>query len=252
MDGGRSLRSYFAETGYGEAFMREATGGIAALHRGFEAGLEFRINPTLALTLSVAAGAFTYSGSPRTWLFYYPDDRASGTLPGNGVLDLGTPRLDGYHLARGPETACSVGFSYRDPKFWWVDLRANYLGNSYEDLALLRHAPGFDLLPGTAAPDPAARPEAMAVFRAQKPLPSYYLLNLSLGKSWLKGRHYISAFAGLNNVFDQVSRTGGYQQGRLSTYSGLEEDTRSGHPSFGARYWFGTGRTYFLNISWSF
>ena len=252
MAGGRSLRSYFAETGYGEAFMREATGGIAALHRGVEAGLEFRINPSLALTVSAAAGAYTYSGAPRTWLFFVPGDPGTPSLPGNGVLSLGAPRLDGYHLGRGPESACSIGLSYRDPRFWWVDLRANYLGNSYEDLALLRHAPGFDLLPGTGEPDPAAQPGALVDFRAQKPLPASYLLNLSLGKSWLKGRHYVSLFAGFNNLFDLISRTGGYQQGRLATFSGLSEDARSGHPSFGPRYWFGTGRTYFLNISWSF
>ena len=252
MAGGRSLRSYFAETGYGEAFMREATGGIASLHRGVEAGLDFRVNPSLSLTLSAAAGAYTYSGDPRTWLYYFPDDRGLQSLPGNGVLDLGAPRLDGYHLGRGPEVAWSVGLSYRDPRFWWLDLRANYLGNSYEDLAVLRHARGFDLLPGTGEPDPAARPGALEAYRAQRPLPASYLLNLSMGKSWLKGRHYISVFAGFNNLFDQISRTGGYQQGRLATLSGLEEDTRSGHPSFGPRYWYGPGRTYFLNISWSF
>lgn len=250
--GARSIRSYFAETGYGAAFMREVTGDIASLHRGVETGLEIRINPSVALTLAGAGGAFTYSGNPRTWLYYYggTDDREH--LPENGVLSPGSPQLAGLHLARGPEWAASAGLSYRDPAFWWVDLRANYLGSSYEDLAVLRYSGDFALQAGTALQDPGAQADAIGELRAQRPLPSYYLLNLSVGKSWLRGRHYVSVFAGLNNLFDQISRTGGYQQGRLATYSGLAEDSRSGHPSFGTRYWYGAGRTFFLNISWSF
>ena len=96
------------------------------------------------------------------------------------------------------------------------------------------------------APGSQTRPHS------QGPLLTSGPRSLSLGKSWLKGRHYVSLFAGFNNLFDLISRTGGYQQGRLATFSGLSEDARSGHPSFGPRYWFGTGRTYFLNISWSF
>lgn len=249
--GGRVLRSYFAETGYGAAFMREATGGIASLHRGLEAGLEFRLNPSLAFTLAGAVGAYTYSGNPRTWLYYYPDDE-SAHLPRGGELSLGAPQLAGRHLARGPETAFSAGLSYRDPAFWWVDVRANYLGNSYEELAVLRHVAGFTLQAGTGEEDPAAQPEALLAIRAQRPLPAYYLLNLSAGKSWLRGKHYVSFFAGLNNLFDQINRTGGYQQGRYATFSGLAADNGSGHPSFGTRYWYGAGRTIFINISWSF
>ncbi len=251
LSGGRVLRSYFAETGFGSAFMREATGDIASLHRGLDAGLEIRLNPSLTLALAGAAGAYTYSGNPRTWLYYYAGDAAEN-LPSGGMLSMGAPQLDGYHLARGPEMAASVGLSYRDPAFWWLDVRINYLGNSYEDLAVLRHVGSFSLQAGTGRDDPAAQGEALEAIRAQRPLPHYYFLNLSVGKSWLRDRHYLSLFAGLNNIFDQVSRTGGYQQGRLATFSGLAEDNQSGHPSFATRYWYGVGRTFFINISWSF
>lgn len=249
--GGRSLRSYYAETAFGAAFVREATGGIATLHRGLEAGVELPLNPSLSFTLAGAAGANTYSGNPRTWLYYFRENDAE-RLPAGGQLALGQPLLAGKHLARGPEVALSVGLSYRDPAYWWVDIRANYLANSYADLAVLRYTGSFGLQPETGLEDPAARPGLLEAIRSQRPLPAFYLLNLSAGKSWMRGRHYVSLFAGLNNVFDQISRTGGYQQGRLATFSGLTADNQSGHPSFGTRYWYGAGRTFFINISWSF
>ena len=248
----RSLRSYFAQSGYGTGFVREVVGGIGTLHRGIEAGLEYLLNPSLTLTIAGAYGAATYSGAPVMWLYYNPAEGRPDGFPAGGITRPGAIGVEGLHLPTGPERAGSLGISYRDPSYWWLDLRCNYLARSYPSLALLRYTDGFKTNPGTGIPHPdAAGPELEEALR-QPYLPSYYLFNLSTGKSWLRGRHYISLYLGVNNLLDVVYKTGGYQQGRIANFALLKEDRQSGHPSFGPKFWYGFGRTYYLNVSWSF
>ena len=126
------------------------------------------------------------------------------------------------------------------------------MSRAYEDLAVLRYVDAFELNPDTGTSDPTAIPEWVNLLREQIPLHPQYHLNLSAGKSWMKHGHYISCFIGLNNLFNFIGPTGGFQQGRLATFSGLWDDLKSGHPSFGPKYWYGSGRTFFINLSWSF
>ncbi|MBC2837999.1 hypothetical protein [Robiginitalea sp. SC105] len=250
LSGQRSLRSYFAETALGAAFFREAVHGIGSLHRGLEAGLDLVLSPAVTATLALAAGGFSYSGNPQVRMYYFPDPREPTQLPLSGEWNAGAASIDHLQLASGPALAGSVGIRYRDPSWWWADIRANYLGRQYEGLPFLQFVQDFrrnpesgDLLHTT---DPIIRE-----IRRQRPLPEYYLLNVSIGKSWLFGRNYIGVFCGVNNVFDTVHRTGGYQQGRLANYADFLQDQQSGHPSFGPRHWYGYGRTFYLNITWS-
>ena len=249
---GRMLKSYFAETAFGAGFMREATENLNTEQVGIESGMEFRLSSEVAFTLALAIGSNTFIDNPHTRLYYYPEPGNLDLLPDSGNLDMGKAKIKGLHLARGPENAMSVGISYRDPKFWWIDIRSNYMDKSYTDIALLRHVDGFELLPETGITDASITPEALVNIRKQYPLPGFYQLNLSAGKSWMRHKNYVNVFVGLNNLFDDRSPTGGFEQGRLATFSGLMEDQISGHPSFGTKYWYGNGRTFFINLSWSF
>ena len=62
----------------------------------------------------------------------------------------------------------------------------------------------------------------------------------------------MSVFASINNVFDAVFRTGGYEQSRNGNFGQLQQDNLSGNPSFAPKYWYGYGRTYFINFAISF
>ncbi|WP_143542320.1 TonB-dependent receptor [Robiginitalea sediminis] len=251
--GGRSLRSYFTETAYGAAFIREIAGQIGQRHLGLEGGIVYQASPVVNLNLAGAFGVMQYWGNPRLWLQAYPGgDRAQG-FPPDGLLDAGRAALGGSPYPSGPQCSIAVGAGYRDPTYWWLDLRAIYLGGQYASPAFLRHTQGFEGLQEAPEINPADDgPHSLGASRKPLALPGYYLLNLSLGKSWLIGKHYISGFLGLNNLFNNRYRTGGYQQGRLATYQEYRTDLRSGHPSFGPRYWRGYGRTFYLNIAWSF
>ena len=77
------------------------------------------------------------------------------------------------------------------------------------------------------------------------------LVNLVGGKSWLvsrKSRSTFGFFASVNNVFDVTYKTGGFEQSRKATFTEFQADNANGTPSFGPKYFYGYGRTYFVNL----
>ena len=148
--------------------------------------------------------------------------------------------------------ALSFGVEYRDPKFWWIGAKMNYLSDNYGSISIIRRTRSFKLNPDTGVTFENFNLEYADRILKQNPLGNIYLLNLVGGKSWLLNGKYISVFASINNVFDTVFRTGGYEQNRNGNYGQLVQDNLSGNPSFGPKYWFGYGRNFFLNLAISF
>ncbi len=146
----------------------------------------------------------------------------------------------------------SVGLEYRDPSYWWIAGTANYLAQNYIDIAMITRTESFKIDPTTNMPFPEATEDQIRSLLRQESLPAVYLLNLIGGKSWLYKGHYISIFCSLNNVFDTVYKTGGYEQSRNGNYGQLQQDMSTGNPAFGPKYWYGFGRTFFLNVAVSF
>ena len=60
---------------------------------------------------------------------------------------------------------------------------------------------------------------------------------------------YIGLFASINNVLDSTYKTGGFEQARNANFRALNQDVSSGTPSFGPKYYYGYGRTYFVNLT---
>ena len=82
----------------------------------------------------------------------------------------------------------------------------------------------------------------------QEQFPSYFLVNLTGGKSWKIGDYFVGFFATINNLLNQEYRTGGFEQSRRIGYRDqLQEQTNPNGPVFGNRYFFGNGTTYFVN-----
>ena len=86
----------------------------------------------------------------------------------------------------------------------------------------------------------------------QEQFDDFFLVNLNGGKSWKVGNNTFGFFASINNVFDQIYKTGGFEQSRNANYRQLNQDVSSGTPSFGPKYFYGYGRTYFLNLYFNF
>ncbi|WP_394748347.1 carboxypeptidase-like regulatory domain-containing protein [Spongiimicrobium salis] len=246
------INFFFVESGVGSDFVQEVITDLDELYIGGELGLEYEVSPEVKFTVAAAVGKYVYASNPKLTINFDTAGSEEDFINPEGNVDLGFARLKDYKLARGPQKAMAFGIEYRNPKYWWLGASANYLTNNYASISAITRTPSFILDPETGLPFPGATPENVNALLQQGPLDDVYLLNLVGGKSWLIRDTYISLFASVNNLFDAVFRTGGFEQSRNGNFGQLSQDNLSGTPSFAPKYWYGRGRTYFINLAISF
>ena len=81
------------------------------------------------------------------------------------------------------------------------------------------------------------------------------LVNLVGGKSWrisAKNRNTVGFFASINNVLDVEYITGGFEQARNANFKEISQALQGHARSFGPKYFYGYGRTYFVNLYLNF
>ncbi len=229
----------------GNAFVQEVVSNIDRRNIGMEFGLEVQATPTIKLKAAGSIGQSVYTNNPNFAL--YSDDFTTEENENGVTFGDGTTNLKDYHVAGGPEKAMQIGFEYRDPDYWWIGATANFFSNAYVDVAPLPRSEGFALdldgQPIVGYDENVAR----ELLRQEK-FGSYDLVNLVGGKSWKIGDKYVGFFATINNVFDTEYRTGGFEQGRNGNYTSLLEDRNNPIEIFAPRYFYGNGRTYYLNF----
>ena len=243
---------FFVDSGVGSDFVQEVVSDLDKLHQGLEIGLEYQLSSTVNLTAVASIGKHVYANNPEVTINFDTAGLEDELINLDGNLDLGIASIKDYKLAQGPQQAYALGINYRDPKYWWIGATANYMAENYANISTLLRTESFFLDPETGLPFPDATEENVNKLLAQKPLDNFYLLNLVGGKSWLKNGKYISIFASVNNVFNQTFRSGGFEQSRNGNFGQLRDDNLSGTPSFAPKFWYGYGRTYFLNLAYSF
>ncbi|MGW9684323.1 TonB-dependent receptor [Flagellimonas sp. 2504JD1-5] len=246
------INFFYVDSGLGSDFVQEAITGLDKLHKGIEFGLQYELSSSVKVSMAGNLGAYVYASDPSVQINFDTAAADEDLISTKGSQDLGIAKLKGLKLAQGPQTAFTVGVEYRSPRYWWMGATANHLANSYIDISAIRHTNSFLLDPETGERFPNATDENVSAILKQRPLNKFYLLNLIGGKSWLVGKKYVSAFISVNNLFDEVFKSGGYEQGRNGNYGQLYQDNLSGSPSFGPKYWYGYGRTFFLNLAVSF
>lgn len=249
---GTDINYFYVDAGVGSDFVQETITQLDRLHKGIELGLTFTLSPQVKLTTVANLGSYTFANDPNVAINFDTAGAEEDLINLDGNLELGKAQLKGLRLAQGPQTAMAIGLDYRDPKYWWIGGSANYLSNNYIQPSTILRTKSFLLNPDTKQPFTDATPEKVNALLAQEPLPGFYLLNLIGGKSWLVKDWYISAFVSVNNVFDAAYTTGGYEQSRNGNFKQLQEDNLRDNPSFAPKYWQGFGRTYFINLSFSY
>lgn len=237
----------------GDAFVAEIVQGLDKLNIGAELGIEYQITSTIKATANAAYGQYTYSNDPR--VFLNNDNNAALNRP--TLVNLGRATLKDYRQPGMPQQAYSFGLEYRDPKFWWIGANVNHLADSYIDVSALLRTESFFRDPasigGLSFPE-ATEERARELLRQEK-FDNFTLVNLVGGKSWRvsnKNRSTVGFFASINNIFDVVYKTGGFEQARNGNYRELNQDFSSGTPVFAPRYFYGFGRTYFVNFYYNF
>ncbi|XMO87701.1 TonB-dependent receptor [Algibacter sp. AS12] len=243
--------SFFFADGIGgdnTAFVQEILQGIDKIHLGGELGIEAQVTPTIKLKGAAAVGQFTYANNPNLFLSTEPDTEAEAAGFINGFKDFGKSNLKNYRLASGPQTALSVGFEYRDPEYWWFGATVNFFKDTYVDVSPLTRSSNFNTdFDGNVFND-YDEDLARALLKQER-FDDYMSVNLVGGKSWKIGKYYIGFFGSINNLLDEVYKTGGFEQGRNANYRELRDDKLLDTPVFGAKYWYGRGATYFLNLN---
>ena len=231
----------------GDAFVAETVTGVEKQNIGFELGMEYQITSTIKLTLNGAYGEYTYNNNPNVSL---NNDNLASPTNTNPVTDFGSAKLKGYRLAGGPQTAASFGIEYRDPKFWWIGANVNYLADNYLDVSSLLRTDNFFRNPQDleGLPFPEATNERATELLKQEKFDDFMLLNLTGGKSWRIKSSTIGFFASINNVLDLTYKTGGFEQTRNANFREVNQDVSSGTPAFAPKYFYGFGRTYFVNL----
>ena len=254
----------FESDGNEDSFISELVSGIDKRQMGVELGFEYSLTSTIKATGSAAYGEYVYDNNPNLKV---NDDAQASASNTNPIVDFGKTYLKNYKLPGMPQQAYSVGLEYRDPKFWWIGANANYLADSYIDVSSITRTNNFTVANGGGNNtfDGLTDDELRRVLKQEKFDP-ITLVNLVGGKSWKIKSNTFGFFASVNNVFDIIYKTGGFEQSRKATYPDYIADNTtqvllnpnvpaagaidlgSPQPSFGPKYFYGYGRTYFVNF----
>lgn len=233
------LSSFEISENQTSAFVQEILQGIDKQHLGLEFGLEAQVTPTIKLKGASSIGQYTYANDPNLYL-------TSSSFTNENRIDFGRAHLKNYKLASGPQTACSVGFEYRDPDYWWFGATANYFDHIYIDISPLIRTRNF-YLDGDGLPFNDYNIEEARQLLKQEKFDDYVTINLVGGKSWRIKSYFVGFFMSVNNLLDVSYKTGGFEQGRNANYQTLKKDATHPIPVFRSKYWYGRGATYFLN-----
>ena len=234
-------------TGNDNSFISEIVTGINKKNIGLELGIEYQITSTIKVNGAASYGQYIYDNNPN---LFVNDDAQATVTNSNPITSFGKTYLKDYKQPGMPQQAYSLGLEYRSPNFWWIGANANYLADSYIDVSNVLRTDNFTLDNSGISFDGADEATVRKLLKQEK-FDAFTLINLTGGKSWRisnKNRNTIGFFASINNLFDVEYKTGGFEQSRKATFPDLQADLATGNRSFGPKYFYGYGRTYFLNF----
>lgn len=229
-----------------DSFISEIVTGMNKKNIGGEFGFEYQVTSTIKVTGAASYAEYKYDNNPNLKI---NDDAQASLTNTNPITDFGKTYLKGYRVGGMPQQAYSIGLEYRDPKFWWIGANANYLADTYIDISNISRTTNFVIEdPSTGIGYDGATEDAVRSALRQEKFDPVTLVNLVGGKSWKVGNDTFGFFASVNNVFDVHYKTGGFEQSRKATFPDYVADNANGTPSFGHKYFYGYGRTYFVNV----
>ncbi len=189
-------------------FVNYAISNIGKIHMGMEFGLEAKIYKGLNLTAAAAIGNYTYNTRQNATV---TTDNSADVLSRNDVVyskDFYVPTA---------QQAYTIGFDYRSPNYWFLNVNFNYFDKMYLNYNPIRRTAaainGLD--------------EGSAKWNQvldQTQLDPQYTLDAFAGYSWLmnrkfnqlKKRTFLVFNVGVNNILNnQEIVSGGFEQLRF-------------------------------------
>lgn len=212
---------------------------------GGELGIEAQLSTTLTVSAVASIGQYIYANNPTYQRFSdsYSINELDLTSETAGATAPMTTYLKNYKIASGPQQGFSIGFQYRDPKYWWIGASGNYLAANYLDPAPYRRT---SAIWGESAG--LFTEEYVKDYLGQEKFSDEFMLNINAGKTFRMGKYFMGISANINNVFDNRKYvTGGFEQTRIGSLDVLKD--RPGYQKvFAPKYWYDKGRSYFLNV----
>lgn len=218
-----------------QSFVNYTLTNIDKRHLGLEVGIDANLGRGLSLNAVASLGQFYYS------------DRPSGTATQDNKDTVLITRedifMENLRVSGGPQSAYTIGLNYRSPKFWFLNVNVNYFDHIYtEPNPARRTLAALDLVdPGT---------EQWNSILEQERLDGQMTVDFSAGYSWrlnnkfksIKRPTYLNFNLGISNIFNNEDLV-------TTAFEQLRFDFTDNNPNkFPARYGYGFGRTFFLNI----
>ncbi len=213
------------------AFSNYSLTGIATRHFGTELGFEAKLSPTLSLNTAFALGQYQYDNNPN---FIQTIDNSEKIIAQDKVY------WKGLEVSGTPQTAASVGMTYRAPWYGMFGFNANYFGRSY-----------ISMNP-TLRTELARQTFDKTVINPEE-LKGGFTLDLFLGYSYrITHGKYIRFNLSINNLLNNRNlHSGGYEQLRVRTQD-ADDGSKQLYKPFPSKYFYAYGTTYFFNTSFQF
>jgi hypothetical protein len=222
-------------------FVNYALSNINRLYFGGEFGFEANIARNITINGAAAVGRYYYNSRQKAVITV--DNTAT-------VLNVETIYSNNYRIPSTPQEAYSFTISYRSPKFWFINLTANYFDKMWLDFNPVRRT-------SLATENLDPKGETFHDVIDQQQLDAQYTLDAFAGYSWKiphayigSGFHkkplYLAIYAGVNNILNnQDIISGGYEQLRYD-YSTSDIN------KFPPKYYYAYGINYFASIALRF
>jgi hypothetical protein len=207
-------------------FVNMIVTNVDKVHQGLEFGTSYKISKTISAVGALGIGNFRYVSRPE----------ATITFENGSQNDTTQTIYSKYFYTPGtPQTVGSLGIKYASPKYWFLDIHANYFDNLYLDFNPQRRTQAaiVYLQPG----DPM-----IGELTKQEKLNNGFTIDMSIGKSWRIKKYYIGLNLNVSNVLDTQFKTGGFEQMRF------DYETKD-LSKFPPKYFYTYGRTFFLMLS---
>lgn len=212
-------------------FMNYVMSGIHTTYKGVEVGLAYKITPAITIEAAGTYSRYQYKNRPLGVRSY-----ENGAAP-----DVtGTVYLKNYFVGGTPQQAYNLGIDWAAPHMWFFNINASWMGDSYVDLAPIRHEAMPDLW--QAFESQSELDAKVKEITNQEKLKDCFVVNVSVGKVIYTSWGSININVSVNNLLNNRNiQTGGYQQGRFD-YDNFNVG------KFPNKYYYAQGIRAFVNL----
>ncbi|MCD8072730.1 MAG: TonB-dependent receptor [Alistipes sp.] len=213
-------------------FVNHIITGANMVNRGFELGLNYKLNNHVSFDLAGTYAQYYYSNNPMGTISYE-----------NGQTEDAYEKvyIKDYYVGQTPQLAGTLGVNFFY-NYWFLNVNVNGFTNNYVDIAPLRRlASNY----ATIDTDDAKDMEAYRILTSQEKFGGGCTFDLSLGKMlYLKNGQQVNFNATAKNILNRKNIVrGGFESGRVST----------DYPErFATKYYYMQGINCFVNVRYRF